>query len=115
MVFDNLAVTHKSFGCGTVVSVQGKYFTVEFDKGRKVFVYPDAFENFLSLTDGVLTDEIKADLDASKRAKQVVIDKKKEENMRAMAKGIVIPGKEGAISELDEDEGHYKSRESEEI
>ena len=46
MVFDNLAVNHKTFGKGTVVSSQGKYITVKFDKAQKIFVYPDAFENF---------------------------------------------------------------------
>jgi len=40
----------------------------------------------------------------------------KEENLRAMTKGIVIPGKEGAISEIEEEENRYKnSHEQEEI
>ena len=42
MVFDNLAVNHKTFGKGTVVSSQGKYITVKFDKAQKIFVYPEA-------------------------------------------------------------------------
>lgn len=116
MVFDNLAVNHKTFGKGTVVSSQGKYITVKFDKAQKIFVYPDAFENFLTLSDGTLSDEIIIDIAAAKQARQLIIDNKKEENMRAMAKGIVIPGKEGAISEIEEEENRYKhSQEHEEI
>lgn len=115
MVFDNLEVNHKAFGKGIVVSYQGKYITVKFDKAQKTFVYPDAFESFLTLADGTVSEEIMIDIDASKRAKQIIMDKKKEENMRAMTKGIVIPGKEGAIAESDEDEKRYKSQETEEI
>lgn len=115
MVLDELEVIHKSFGKGIVVSLNGKYITVKFEKCQKVFVYPDAFESFLTLGDGTVSAEILADIDASKRAKQVIIDKKKEENLRAMTRGIVIPGKEGAISETDEEENHYKSGESEDV
>ena len=115
MVFDNLEVNHKSFGKGVVVSYQGKYMTVRFENTQKIFVYPDAFENFLTLADGTVSEEIMIDIDAVKRAKQVIIDKKKEENIRAMTKGIVIPGKEGAISDPDEEENNYKNQENEEI
>ena len=116
MVFDNLAVNHKTFGKGTVVASQGKYITVKFDKVQKIFVYPDAFESFLTLGDGTLSEEIVIDIEAAKQARQLIIDRKKEENLRAMTKGIVIPGKEGAISEIEEEENRYKnSREQEEI
>ena len=115
MIFDNLMVNHKSFGKGTVVSYQGKYMTVKFDKAQKIFVYPDAFESFLTLEDGTVSEEIIMDIDAAKRARQIIIDKKNEENIRAMTKGIVIPGKEGAIAEIDEEENHYKNQETEEI
>ena len=116
MTLDNLAVNHKTFGRGIVVSCQGKYMTVKFEKTQKIFVYPDAFENFLTLEDGSVSDEIALDIAASKKARQAVIDKQKEENLRAMTKGIVIPGKEGAISDIEEDENTYKhSQETEEI
>ena len=116
MVFDNLAVNHKTFGKGTVVSSQGKYMTVKFENAQKIFVYPDAFENFLTLADGTVSEEIGIDLEAARRARQAIIDNKKEENLRAMTKGIVIPGKEGAISEIEEEENAYKhNQEQEEI
>ena len=115
MVFDNLAVNHKAFGLGTVVSYQGKYITVKFDKTQKIFVYPDAFENFLTLADGTVSDEIMIDIQAAKHAKQMIIDRKNEENIRAMTKGIVIPGKEGVIGDTDFDENSYKPQETEEI
>lgn len=115
MLLDNLVVNHKMFGSGVVVSSQGKYMTVKFENAEKIFVYPDAFEKFLTLGDGSVSEEILNDIAAAKRTKQAIIDKKNEENLRAMTKGIVIPGKEMSQSESDEDENRYKNHESEEI
>ena len=111
MTLDNLEVYHKSFGKGTVSAFQGKYMTVQFEKLTKTFVYPDAFENYFTLADGTVPEEIKADLAASKSAKERILEKKKQENLLAMTKGIVIPGKEGAFSELDnEEENRFKNQ-----
>ena len=114
MLLENLEVLHKSFGKGSVVSVNGKYFTVKFDSAQKTFVYPDIFEKFLTLADGSISDEIKADLDSAKAQKQIELDKKNEENYRAMTRGIVIPGKE-ANSESENEEDEFRSKENEEF
>lgn len=110
MLFDNLAVMHKSFGAGHVVSKNGKYITVKFDKLQKIFVYPDVFENYMTLTDGTLSPEILADIEAERTARERIRAEKEEENLRAMRKGIVIPGKE-ILPEADEDEEHKSSQE----
>ena len=115
MVFENLEVLHKSFGRGTVVAKNGQYITVKFESVQKVFVYPDIFEKFLTLADGTVSDEIIADLKTANEAKQKVLDTKVEENLRAMTRGIVIPGKENLNPELDEEEARYKNIETEEI
>jgi hypothetical protein len=113
MVFENLEVKHKSFGIGQVVSYNGKYMTVKFQSAEKVFVYPDAFEKYLTLADGTVSDEIKDAIDASNHAKQTIIDKKNAENVYSMLKGIVIPGKENNGIEGEEEEG--KNSEQEEL
>ena len=114
MFLENVEVFHKSFGKGTVVSANGQYITVKFDSAKKIFVYPDIFEKFLTLADGSVSEEILADLNRSKAIKQRELDKKQEENLRAMTRGIVIPGKENLNAESDEDEGRFKNTESEE-
>jgi len=114
MVLDNLQVRHKSFGLGSVVLVQGKYITVKFDSCEKSFVYPDAFEKYLTLSDGTVSDEILADLAVTNAEKQRIIDRKNEENLRSMTHGIVIPGKEISNNTEDE-ESSEKNGESEEI
>ena len=115
MVLENLRVLHKSFGEGIVTSQKGQYFTVKFASVEKTFVYPDIFERFLALADGTVSEEIIADIKLTKEAKQKIIDKKTEENVRAMTKGIVIPGKENPNGEYDDDESSFKSSEQEEI
>ena len=107
MILENLSVCHKSFGIGTVVATQGKYMTVRFGCGDKSFVYPDSFDKFLTLSDGTVSDEILADLAASRAAKQQIIDRKHAENLRSMTHGIVIPGKE--IVDGEEEEKEEKS------
>lgn len=114
MLLNNLEVLHKSFGKGTVVATNGQYITVKFESAQKIFVYPDIFEKFLTLADGSVSDDIASDLKASKEQKQRELDKKNEENLRAMTRGIVIPGKENVSSESDDEEGRFKNNEHEE-
>lgn len=115
MLLENLEVLHKSFGKGTVVATNGNYFTVKFESAQKTFVYPDIFEKFLTLADGSVSDEIRADLFSSNAIKQKEIDKKNEENLRAMTHGIVIPGKENLNNESEDEEGRFKKDEQEEV
>ena len=115
MSLENFEVLHKSFGKGTIISSNGQYITVKFESTQKVFVYPDIFEKFLTLSDGSVSDEIIADLNAKKAATQKELDKKNEENLRAMTRGIVIPGKENVSPENEDEEGRFKGSESEEI
>ena len=115
MVFDNLKVQHKSFGEGVVIAKNGKYLTVRFETAQKTFVYPDVFENFLSLEDGSVCEEIRNDINLAKEEKQKILNKKNEENLRAMTRGIVIPGKEGNPNDGEEGENRFKAQESEEI
>lgn len=115
MVLENLVVRHKTFGVGTVIATSGKYMKVKFDAGEKNFVYPDSFEKFLTLADGTVSEEIQRDLADCIAAKQVIIDKKHAENLRSMAYGIVIPGKEMSESDEEEHDHDDKGSSSEEI
>ncbi|MBO5946027.1 MAG: hypothetical protein J6Q69_05410 [Clostridia bacterium] len=111
MIFESLAVKHKAFGDGIVVKSVGNYFTVKFENAEKTFVYPDVFEKYLTLADGTVSAEIMSDIEASKRAKQAILDKKNEENLRAMTRGIVIPGKE-ATHDAEDEESKFKEQEN---
>ena len=115
MLSNNIEVLHKAFGKGPVVATNGQYFTVKFESAQKTFVYPDIFEKFLTLADGSVSEDILADLSLVKASKQKEIDRKNEENLRAMTRGIVIPGKENMGMETEDEEGRSKNNEQEEI
>ena len=104
MILENLAVQHTKFGVGTVASFDGNYMTVRFGAVEKVFVYPDAFEKFLTVAGGTLPEDIVADLARSKEKKLAIQNAKDEENLRSMTHGIVIPGKEN-VPETKPEEG----------
>ena len=106
MNLENLMVVHKSFGEGTVVEQRGKYMRIRFgDAAEKTFVYPDAFEKYLSVADEALLRQILEDLCAVREERQKIADRKQEENARAMTHGIVIPGKEVSLADSDDEEG----------
>ena len=44
-----LKVIHKTLGIGTIIEHKNSYITVEFETKTSGFVYPDAFEKFLTL------------------------------------------------------------------
>lgn len=113
MELNNLQVKHKVFGLGTVVESDGKYMTISFGDVRKNFVYPDSFEKYLTLADGTVSDEILSDIAKVSAIKQSILEKKIAENLHSMKHGIVIPGKE-INPDTDEEDGQYKSTDSEE-
>lgn len=115
MNLENLRVKHKSFGEGVVSSNSGKYITVKFASAEKVFVYPDIFEKFLTLEDGSVSEDILKDIEASRAVKQRILDKKNEENIRAMTKGIVVPGRETGAADGEDEENRSKHSETEEV
>ena len=114
MVFENLEVLHGKFGKGVILSKNDKYINDKFENCEKTFVYPDAFEKFLTLADGTVSDDIKQEIASSNDRKQEIIKKKNEENLRSMTHGIVIPGKENVSGDSDDEES-MKSSENEEI
>ena len=114
MVFQNTKVIHKTFGEGIITNHEGNYINVSFGGAVKRFVYPDAFDKFLTVDDASMLAAIQIDIAASKRAKQIIIDRKNEENYRAMTRGIVIPGKE-ATTENEGEEDEFRNKDLDEF
>lgn len=64
MNMQNQTVFHRKFGKGIIVDLNQNKLAVQFDAGKKMFVYPDAFRQFLVLmendsknyVDGMLKD-----------------------------------------------------------
>jgi len=66
------AVRHKVFGEGRIVSVTGNYVTVRFGQEEKTFLFPDAFENFLTLENGELSERMQAYLRKRQQKKRLI-------------------------------------------
>ena len=47
----NKQVTHKIFGKGKIIDCSDSYIKIDFPSGNKKFVFPDAFETYLTLID----------------------------------------------------------------
>lgn len=115
MISQNETVKHTTYGIGTIVACQGKYMKIKFANVEKTFVYPDAFEKFLTLADGTVSSDILADIERINAEKREFLAKKTEERIHTMTHGIVIPGKELVSFEGTDTENRLKSEEPEEI
>lgn len=72
MDMKNQQVTHTVFGTGSILRSDDRHLTVAFpEHGEKLFVYPDAFEKFLTMSDPTLAVQVKGDLDAKLAAIEV--------------------------------------------
>lgn len=66
----NQKVRHKVFGDGVILSLDKSYLVVEFPIGQKKFIYPDAFDGFLSVEDSGAASEIRHEIEAEKQRKE---------------------------------------------
>lgn len=76
-MFENCAITHKAFGAGTVVFADGSHICIRFsdeNQTEKTFLYPEAFETFLTLDDETQQKQAMTDFAAKK-----AVQKKKQE------------------------------------
>ncbi|MCM3636049.1 malate synthase [Paenibacillus camelliae] len=75
----NKEITHKVFGNGNIVEQNDSVITVHFNDGIKKFVYPDAFETFISLNDQDTAKNLQKIIAEKEIEKQALEKKLKEE------------------------------------
>jgi len=74
----NEAITHKVFGKGNIVEQDATFITINFNEDIKKFVYPDAFESFITLNDQDTAKTLEKVI--SKRViKEEALEKQREE------------------------------------
>jgi hypothetical protein len=64
-----VSVYHNVFGEGIIKQCDENYLVVSFSQGDKKFVYPDVFENFISVNDTKIAEFIHLEIDKRKRNK----------------------------------------------
>jgi hypothetical protein len=62
-------VIHKSWGIGTITEISGTTITVDFGGQQSKFVYPDAFEKFLTCDDPAFMEEVNTALQSKQEAR----------------------------------------------
>ena len=105
------SVAHKAFGEGIITKWDERYVTVRFATQEKTFVYPNAFNGFMTLLDPSLMAEIQEDINTALARQNAASAHKEQERERQMRSGIVIPGSraaaerhEGISTEMDTSE-----------
>lgn len=74
----NEEITHKVFGEGSIVEQEGSIITVDFNEDLKKFVYPDAFEKFITLNDREVAESLD-EIILEKAAEKEALERKREE------------------------------------
>ncbi len=74
----NEEITHKVFGEGNIVGQEDSIITVDFDEEIKKFVYPDAFEKFITLNDQDMAKSLE-EIISKKEMKREALKRKREE------------------------------------
>lgn len=106
MEFIGELVEHKTFGIGKITEFNDIYIVVKFEDGViKDFVYPNAFDLYLKLTNQILNDQVKEKL-AIHREKEaekelIEIERKEEAHKLKVLKSEIENSKKISIKKID--------------
>lgn len=92
----NENVNHSVFGTGTITELKDNKISVQFQEsfGTKVFLYPDAFESFLKVSNPIVEQEILHELKIKQQREEVLKEKKcKEQELREKMEKLNPPKK----------------------
>lgn len=100
-------IVHSAFGEGTITQVKDslskgqKYITVSFASCEKVFLFPDAFEKFLSAKNPQLQNAAEAAIFENK------LEEKKKHELEALKKAAEKNAKKAVVSEKKAESSVY--------
>ncbi|EQB87230.1 hypothetical protein J2Z44_003526 [Clostridium punense] len=92
----NENVNHSVFGTGTIIELKDNKISVQFQEsfGTKVFLYPDAFESFLKVSNPIVEQEILQELKVKQQREEVLKEKqRKEQELREKMEKLNPPKK----------------------
>lgn len=122
MKLEGKSIQHISFGAGVITELKENMITVSFPQGDKKFLYPDAFERFLSLKDENAQTRIEQKLDLINQEKedQKIANHLEQERLQRLrdlkispkaqaAFGLIENNPEDVFSNWTLHAGHYLS------
>lgn len=98
----NEKVIHKTYGIGTIKSVEGYYIEVEFETGKTSrFVVPTCFDRFIKLIDEQKNENVQNALARWKEVNE--IDKKEQLRKQTQARqtAIIMRDKEREVKRIE--------------
>lgn len=72
----NIEVRHKVFGKGIIIANENSYITVRFQNDKKKFIYPNAFDGYLTIESRDIAESIKQEIEIIKK-----LEKEKKERL----------------------------------
>ena len=79
----NEEITHKVFGEGSIVGHEDSIITIDFNDHTKKFVYPDAFDKFITLNDQSTADSLEK-IFLQRRLEEEVLERQREEEKETL-------------------------------
>lgn len=110
----NEGITHKVFGEGQIVDQDASFVTIDFTEDTKKFVYPDAFQEFITLNDQNTANTFKEVISKNEMREAALEEEREKENERQelerqrldMLKNLKIHESSQIVFRLDEEEQH---------
>ena len=97
------AVKHKKFGNGVITEHSENKITVCFGKTEKMFIFPDAFSQYLELKDKLLQEKIdQINKERIQRLEVKNLKLKKENKYRNRMYSMKIPAKSQIVYDFSE-------------
>ena len=109
MNMQNKTVFHRKFGKGIIVELNQNKLYVQFDAGKKIFVYPDAFRQFLVLTENDSKNYVDGMLKEMDRKEEInnLLARKMERHNKLMDKLKLHPSSQIVIRFFDNDKAVF--------
>lgn len=85
----NEEITHKVFGEGNIIEQDASFITVDFNEDIKKFVYPDAFEQYMTLNNQQTAQSFETILEENeKKEAKLALKREEKENSRNLKDSV---------------------------
>lgn len=111
----NEGITHKVFGEGHIIDQDASFVTIDFNEDTKKFVYPDAFQGFITLHNQNTAKTLEKVISKNEKIEAALEEKREEEKERQelerqrieMLKNHKIHESSQIVFQLDEEEQQH--------
>lgn len=85
----NCSIRHISWGEGAITEQEGNHIKARFSIGEKQFVYPDAFEKFLSCCDANIQCQVEEEI-AQKKQQEKIKLQERQQQLEVLSRSVPV-------------------------